>query len=332
MDVLIFVAGAVLLLWGLLEGLWTTIWVDGSSAPLTSRLTTGIWKLFRLIVPTGKDQILSLAGPVILAMTVVSWVFLIWMGWTLIFYSKPFSILVKATNSSADFSDCWWYVAYTMFTVGNGDFTPQGDWWQVASSLVAFTGMSMVTLSITYLLQVISAVANKRAFASEVTSIGKTAEEFVIKQWTGKDFGAIELQLSSLSGKLAMLNEQHMAFPILHYYHAAREEKSQDVAIAILDDALNIIKFGMENKNLPPETILSAARTSVGTFLTTVERAFIKPARDVPQHPKISKVKEGGVPVIPEQEFLNKLGKEDDRRKLILGLINNGAWRWPGEN
>ena len=332
MNELIFIAGLVLLFWGLLEGLWTTIWVDGNSAPLTSRLTTGIWKFFRLVVPKGNHRILSLAGPTILAMTVVSWVVFIWMGWTIIFYSDPSSILVKATNSSPDFSDCWWYVAYTMFTVGNGDFTPQGDWWQIASSLVAFTGMSMVTLSITYLLQVISAVANKRAFASEVTGIGKTAEEFVIKQWTGKDFGAIELQLNSLSSKLTMQNEQHMAFPILHYYHAAREEKSQDVAVAILDDALSLIKFGMEEKNLPPETILTAARSSVDTFLITVEQAFIKPAKNIPQNPQISRVKEAGVPVIPEQEFLNKLKKEEDRRKLILGLINNGAWRWPGEN
>lgn len=332
MDTLIFVTGLVLLLWGLLEGLWTTIWVDGNAAPLTSRFTTAIWKVFRKVVPTGKNKTLSLAGPIILAGTVVIWVLLIWLGWTLIFYSDSSSILVKATNSSPDFSDGLWYVAYSMFTVGNGDFTPQGDWWQIASSLVAFTGMSMVTLSITYVLQVISAVANKRAFASEVTSIGSTAEEFVIKQWTGNDFGAIELQLNSLSGKLSQLNEQHMAFPILHYYHAAREEKSQDIAIAILDDALSLIKLGMEKKDLPPETILSSARHSIDSFLTTVEQAFIKPSTQIPAPPNISRVREEGVPVIEENKFYEKLAKEDDRRRLILGLINNGAWRWPGEN
>ena len=329
MNVLLLILGILLTLWGLMEGLWTTIWVDGNSAPLTSRLTTGIWKLFRMLINSKHNKTLSLAGPTILLLTVVSWIVFLWFGWALIFYADQGSLVVKSTNSSPDFTDCLWYIAYTMFTVGNGDFTPQGDVWQVLSSLVAFTGMGMVTLSITYLLQVVSAVANKRAFSSQVTSIGKTPEEFVKKQWTGGGFGAIELQLNSLSGQLSTLNEQHLAFPILHYYHAARIEKSQDVAIAILDDALTLIELGVEEKYQPAETILSSTRQTVDSFLTTVKMAFIKPAKDIPQAPDISSLKSKEIPIIPEQEFYKKLEKEKDRRKLILGLINSGAWQWP---
>lgn len=259
----------------------------------------------------------------------MSWVLFIWLGWTLIFYSDASSLLVKGSPSGPDFTDALWYVGYCMFTVGNGDFTPQGDFWQIVSSLVGLTGMSMVTLSITYVLQVISAVTNKRAFSSEVTGIGRTAEEFVVKQWTGSDFGAIELQLNSLSNQLARLNEQHLAFPILHYYHAAREEKSQDIAIAILDDALSIIKLGMAKENLPPETILSSARQSIDSFLITVKMAFIEAAEEIPLKPDIEKLRRKGIPVLPEKGFHEQLEKENERRKLILGLINNGAWQWP---
>ena len=329
MNVLLLILGILLTLWGLMEGLWTTIWVDGNSAPFTSRLTTAIWKLFRMLINSKHHKALSLAGPIILLLTVISWIVFLWFGWALLFYAVPESILVKSTNSSPDFSDCLWYVAYTMFTVGNGDFVPQGDVWQVLSSLVAFTGMGMVTLSITYVLQVVSAVANKRAFSSQITSIGKTPEEFVKKQWTGDGFGAIELQLNSLSGQLSTLSEQHLAFPILHYYHAARIEKSQDVAIAILDDALTLIELGVEEKYQPAETILSSTRQTVDSFLTTVKMAFIKPAKDIPQPPDISSLTSKEIPLIPEQEFYKKLEKEKDRRKLILGLINSGAWQWP---
>ena len=329
MNVPLLILGILLTLWGLMEGLWTTIWVDGNSAPLTSRLTTGIWKLFRVLIPSRKHRTLSLAGPTILLVTVVSWIIFLWFGWSLLFYADPGALVVKSTNSSPNFTDCLWYVAYTMFTVGNGDFVPQGGVWQVLSSLVAFTGMGMVTLSITYVLQVISAVANKRAFSSQITSIGKTPEEFVKKQWTGGGFGAIELQLNSLSGQLATLNEQHLAFPILHYYHAARVEKSQDVAIAVLDDALTLIELGVEEKYQPAQTILSSTRQSVDSFLTTVKMAFIKPAKEVPPEPDISQLSGKEIPFIPEQEFYQKLEKEKDRRKLILGLINSGAWRWP---
>ena len=307
------------------------MWVDGNSAPLTSRLTTGIWKLFKFFLPKENNKLLSLAGPVILITTVVVWLLLIVLGWTLIFYSEPNALVVKSTNSIPDFSDTIWYVTYCMFTVGNGDFLPQGDFWQIISGVVAFTGMGMVTLSITYVLQVISAVNNKRAFSSEVTGIGKTAEKFVIRQWTGEDFGAFVLQLNSLSSQLTKLNEQHLSFPILHYYHAARVEKSQDVAIAILDDALSLIHFGIE-KDLPPETILASARQAIESFLITVQKAFIKPARNEPPKPNLSKLKEAGLPIVDNHKFYERLQNEEKRRKLILGLINNGAWHWPGSN
>jgi hypothetical protein len=329
MNEIILIAGILLTIWGLTEGLWTTLWVDGNSAPFTSRYTTFIWKIFRLLFRSNNDRKLSLAGPFILITTVLIWIGIIWIGWTLIFWSHPKSLDTQSASLPVDFTDVLWYVAYNMFTVGNGDFKPQGDAWQVVSSLIALTGMTMVTLSITYVLQIISAVTAKRSIAGQITGIGKTAEDFVTKQWTGEGFGAIELQLNSLSQQLATNNEQHLAFPILHYYHAARVEKSQDVAIAILDDALTLIELGVDPKFKPAETILSSARESVSSFLTTLQSAFIEAAEETPPVPNIASLNEKGIPTITEKEFLEKIKKENERRKLILGLLENGAWKWP---
>ena len=329
MNELYLAAGILLTFWGLIEGLWTTLWIDGNSAPVTSRFTTFIWKIFRLLFSPQNDRKLSLAGPVILITTVVLWIASIWLGWTLIFYSSPQSLQAGSSSSPTGFTDFMWFTSYNMFTVGNGDYSPGNDIWQVISSLISLTGMTMVTLSITYVLQVISAVTAKRSIAGQITSIGKTAEEFVAKQWTGEGFGAIELQLDSLSQQLATNNEQHLAFPILHYYHAARVEKSQDVAVAILDDALTLIELGVEEKYKPAQTILSSARQSVESFLTTLQSAFIQAANELPPVPDINLLREKGIPTISEPEFLKKMENEQERRKLIMGLLNNGAWKWP---
>ncbi len=329
MNELYLAAGILLVVWGLVEGLWTTLWVDGNSAPVTSRFTTFIWKIFRLLFSSQNDRKLSLAGPLILISTVVLWIISIWIGWTFIFYSTPQSLQTGSASPPIDFTDVLWFTSYNMFTVGNGDYIPGSDTWQVISSFISFTGMTMVTLSITYVLQVISAVAAKRSIAGQITSIGKTAEEFVAKQWTGEGFGAIELQLDALSQQLATSNEQHNAFPILHYYHAARIEKSQDVAIAILDDALTLIELGVEEKYQPAETILSSARQSVSSFLTTLRSAFIQAADEVPHLPDINLLQKKGIPTIPDKEYRKKMEAEIERRKLILGLLNKGAWKWP---
>lgn len=330
MNIGLLLLGIFLTLLAFIEGLWTTIWVDGNSAPLTSRLTTWIWKGMRAVINSKKHRALSLAGPLILFTTVLMWILLLWFGWSFIFYADKDSLNVQSGDPVPDLTDAMWYVAYCMFTIGNGDFIPNGDGWQILSSLVGMSGMLVVTLSVTYVLQVVSAVANKRSFASQVSGIGETSEEFVIKQWNGEGFGAIELQLNSLSQQLATLNEQHMSFPILHYYHAAQHEKSQDIAVVVLDDALTLIEHGVEEEYHPATTILSASRKSIDSFLQTMQSAFIKAAPDTPKPPDLSKLADKGIPTVPEHEFHRRLEENaKERRKLLLGLTNNGAWEWP---
>jgi hypothetical protein len=225
--------------------------------------------------------------------------------------------------------DTVWYVAYTMFTVGNGDFYPNGAIWQFFSSLIGIGGMLLITLSVTYILQVVSAVVNKRAFASQVTSISKNAEGFLKEQWNGEGFGAIELQMQSLSTQLATLTEQHLAYPILNYYHAAKFENSLAVAIAIYDDALTLIAAGVKKDYHPPTTILTSGRQTINRFLHTLQAAFIKAARDSPPPPDLNKLKEANIPTVSEEEFQQKLKGLQERRKLISGMIKNDAWHWP---
>ena len=329
MNYFYLISGIVVTTWAFIEGLWTTVWIDGQSAPITGRLTTIIWKVMRGIMNTKKDQILSLAGPFILVITVSIWIIMILLGWSLIFYADPTSIQNPTSKEYPNFIGHIWYVAYTMFTVGNGDYVPASDAWRFASSLVAFGGMGMVTLSVTYILQVLSAVVAKRAFSSQVTSIGKSAEEFVAAQWTGNDFGSIELQLSSISSTLATLTEQHMAYPILHYYHAANPQKANPIALTILDDALTIIRFGVPEKHHPSETILKSTRSSIKSFLDTLRGAYISPSDDVPPIPDLAKLREKGVPTVDDATFHKKLDEIKGRRQVLYGIIQNGAWYWP---
>lgn len=282
----------------------------------------------RSIIKKENHRLLSLSGPLILFSTILLWIIFLWIGWTLIFYSFPTSIIDK-NNTTISFIDILYYVGYTMFTVGNGDFYPNGGIWQFLSSIISIGGMLMITLSVTYILQVISAVVNKRALASQITSIGKSAEEFIKEQWNGEGFGAIELQMRPLASQLATLTEQHLAYPILNYYHAAKFENSLAVAISIYDDALTLIAAGVEKDYHPPTTILTSGRQTINSYLHTLQTAFIKAAEDNPPPPDLSKLKEAKIPTVSEEEFQQKLKDLEDRRKLISGMIENDAWHWP---
>ncbi|AHM63485.1 Ion channel [Flammeovirgaceae bacterium 311] len=330
MNWLLLIAGGIIVIWFIIESLWTTLWIDGNSAPLSTRITTLIWKIWRTLFSQKSHKGLSLAGPLVLLLTVSSWIICLWLGWAMIFYARTGS-LASSEGELPDFAGTLWYVAYTMFTVGNGDFLPQGSAWQLLSAFVAFSGMGLVTLSITYVMQIVSAVVTKRSFSSQVTSIAKTADDFVIAQWTGDGFGAIELQLHALSGQLTVLNEQHLAYPILHYYHAKNADKSSSIALPVLDDALTIIMLCADEKYRPAGTILKSCRASISSYMHTLKAAHIHAVDEAPPLPDWEKIKRAGVPLCDKESFEQKFRDNADRRKLLMGLTQNAAWRWPSK-
>lgn len=329
MEALFYVLGPLLVAAAAVDAVWTTFWVDGGSGPITTRLTTWLWRVWRAIAGRRRHRALSLAGPTILLATALTWLLLMGAGWTLLFAADEGSLANTRDGGGAGWSGRAWYVAYTMFTVGNGDFSPRGPGWRVVSSLVAFTGLIVATLAVTYLLSVLSAVVQKRSFAGHIAGIGRSPEDFVLRTWTGRGFGSIELQLNALVVQLGTLTHQHLAYPVLHYYHAARSEASSAVSIVILDEALTLIECGVEASSRPDEAVLRSARESVGSYLETLARAFIDPAERTPPPPNVSRLREAGVPTVSEERFDAALEERSTRRRRLLGMVTNDAWGWP---
>ena len=213
-----------------------------------------------------------------------------------------------------------------MFTAGNGDFTPNGDAWQLAAALTNATGMLLATLAITYLLSVVSTVVQKRGFASQVTGLGKSAAEIVESGWNGQDLRALDLPISGLSSELAQLTERYLAYPVLQYYHAAKPEKSPVVAAALLDDALTLMRFGVPAENRPRPAVIRSARSTVRSFLDTLPSGFIDPAPNIPKAPDISALRAAGIPTVSDDEFAATVDDLSHRRRMLLGLVRNDGW------
>lgn len=328
MSVLLLLIGVALILLAFLDALWTTLWVDGNAGPLSSRITTWCWRGVLTIVGRQRHNALSLFGPFILMLVVLLWMALLWAGWTLIYAAEPRSLLHASTQESADWSGRFYFVGYMMFTAGNGDYKPNGDVWQVAAALTNATGMLLATLAITYLLSVVSAVVQKRAFASQVTGLGGTAAEIVESGWNGQDLRALDLPISGLSSELAHLTERYLAYPVLQYYHAAKPQKSPVVAAALLDDALTLMAFGVPAENRPSPAVIRSARASVRSFLDTLPSAFIDPAPNTPAAPDLSALQKAGIPVVADEEFSRALEDISHRRRMLLGLVRNDGWDW----
>lgn len=324
------VLGIVLLLVVFVDALWTTLWVDGGGGFLTARLTTWAWRGVMAVVGRRHHRALSLFGPTVLVSVVVLWGLLLWGGWVLVFSGEPASLLENSPEKTpADWTGRIWFVAFSISTMGNGDYKPDGGAWQIVASLTTLSGFFLATMAISYLLSVLGAVVAKRAFAGQIAGLGHTPTGFLENTWDGESFRALDLPLNSLSGMLGALTEQYLSYPILQYYHGARAAKSPAIGIVVLDEALTLLQYGVPEQNRPTVAVLHSARAGVAGYLETLQSAFINPADEVPPAPDLGRLRAAGIPTVGDAEFEAALEALKERRKKLHGLLLADGWQWP---
>ena len=328
MRVVLIVAGVLLIGFGALDALWTTLWVDGNAGPLTRRHNS--WTRRAVLKFAGRNHHrLSLTGPIVLMTSVLVWAVIPWIGWVLLFSSDPRSLLDAHRATAANLPDRIYLTGSLMATLGTGNFTPNGGIWEITSSLAGLDGLFMLTLAVTYMLSIIQAVVAKRAFGSQVWSLGHDAEEFVINAWDGHRFSEIEAQIVSLTAQLQHVTEQHHAYPMLHFYHEANRKQSVAHNLAVFSEVLLVFAHGVQPSVRPAPSALYSAQRSVEEFLQTLRTAFVEPSDQPTPPPSLSEIASAGIPVVPTADFDQAIAERAERRDLLRGFLDSERRDWP---
>lgn len=196
MNSVYLVLGVSVLVVGISNLLWTTLWVEGGAGPLTSRLMSWTWRMLR-VIGDQNPRLRSLTGPLIFVVSLLVWIVLLWGGWTLIFASTEDALIDTLSRGSISWIDRIYFTGYTIFTLGNGDFAPQNDVWQIATVLTTANGMLFITLTVTYILSVLDAVTQKRSFATGVSGLGTNGVSIVQTSWNGSEFKGLDFPLNT---------------------------------------------------------------------------------------------------------------------------------------
>jgi hypothetical protein len=331
MEVLLSIFGVLLVLLSLVDALWTALWVDGGAGPITRQINSNVWWVMKTLVRSKRNYWLSLAGPVTQTMVVFVWVGLLWAGWVLVYSADPNSLMYDRASEPqpSTFVDRIYFVAYAISTMGNGDFYPSRGSWQILTAFTMLSGILLITMVVSFLLSVISGVTTKQALASQITGLGSSAEEFILGVWDGQGFSGLDLQLMSMTSQLSVLTKQQLAYPILHRYHGASPKDDSMPAIAILDEALTILEYGLPKPYRPAPAILTSARATIRSYLTTLSSDSDYVADHVPPAPDLESLRRAGLPVVNEEAFMESLTELAHRRKLLLGLVEHNSFRWP---
>ncbi|ESP90153.1 potassium channel family protein [Candidatus Halobonum tyrrellensis] len=326
MTLLYTVVGAVVLVGTVTDLLWTTVWVEGRAGPVTTRLMAGTWNRLRRVGGRG-SRLLTLAGPLVLLVSLVTWIASLWLGWTLVFAGVEGSIVETNAAGPVSWSERFYFTGYSLFTLGNGGYAPGGAVWRIVTVFTSGSGMLFVTLIVTYVLSVLDAVTQKRAFASTVSGLGETGGAVVVAGWTGERFDGFDLPLNSVSTQLNELTVNHMAYPVLHYFYTADRRYAAVVGVATLDEALTTLQRGVPERRRSETAVVESARSTVDTYLEMVDATFA-PADDPPPAPDLDRLREAGVPTVSDEAFDRRVAELADRRRDLLGLVEADGHRW----
>ncbi|MDY6804569.1 MAG: ion channel [Cyanobacteriota bacterium] len=324
----VLILGIVLLILITSDVLITTLSL-GVGGPITSRFSAGVWYLaLRIHRKYPSHKTLSLVGWLLLILIAVMWYLLAWFAWTVVFSSFPGAIIEASTYRPASFLQRFAYTGNTISTLGRGDYAPQGFPWELATTIASTNGFVLVTLTFAYLLPLIQAQTKMRNSALYIQTIGIAPQEVVLRAWNGKDFGELAQHFISLAPMLTEQGENRLTYPMLHYLHSIERSRSICLSIAILDEAMTILKYGLSDSVRPDKSALGSARRASTAFLSTLESAFIKPGKKEPPLPSLERLRERGIPTVSDREFWEATKHLYRRRKLLLTLVENDGWTW----
>ena len=134
--------------------------------------------------------------------------------------------------------------------------------------------------------------------------------------------------LQSLTSLLALLGENHLTYPVLHYFHGAHRIRATAASVAALDEALTILECGLQQGCSLDLPSLGAARESITSYLDTLKPALILPAKAAPPPPSLDNLRGMGVPVVGDELFARAIALLSERRQLLLSMVINEGWDW----
>ncbi len=324
------VLGVLVLVVVAVDVVWTTIGTHGGG-PVSKHVTRGLWHVTTALHrATGRRHhfALSFAGSLILIAIVIFWIALTAAGWLLIFSSNPNAIVDSHTRQPADLGGRFYFVAYAMSTMGNGDFQPASTTWRIVTSIATLSGITTVTLVVTFILAVLSAVVEKRALAALISDMGSTPARILRRAWSGEKFDGLESYLVQLTGMLHVFVEQHLAYPVLHYFHSETTRTAASVRLNALHDTLLLLARGTDPSKrlgrMTTEPLLEAFDALAHVF----RQEFIAESDDEPPAPSLDVLRDAGIPAVSDDEFRDAVKRSMRTRKTLLGLLEDDGWTW----
>lgn len=154
--------GAAIILTVLLD-IFHTLAHPGVQGRLSRALLRSFWRLSR------QSQ---LSGPLAMLAVIGVWGLLAVLGWALVYWPhlpEGFNSARVDADGGQAFLEAVYISMVTISTLGFGDVFPTSDWLRIINPLEALFGFALLTVAVSWILQVYPSLTRRKAFAIRLT-------------------------------------------------------------------------------------------------------------------------------------------------------------------
>jgi hypothetical protein len=277
--------GAALVLTVLLDVFLTILYARIGAYVFSLPLARLTWKLLRLASKAfgaRRGIVLSFCGPVILVSLIVVWALVLICGTAMIIEPLLGTSVQRAhVHEHYDFVTAMYVAGSSLAIVGQNEFAPQTGGTRMLYLFDSFVGISTMSLTLTYLMQVYSALRERNAFGMKVHLLSdETGDAAELIARLGQD-GELAIgctQFSELAMDVTNVNVSHHFYPVLFFFRFPEPDYSVSRFSLLALDAVTLIESALDRE------IFAALRTSGAVahlwraslgLVTTLEDAFL---------------------------------------------------------
>lgn len=274
-------AGGVVLLITLLDVFLTVLYARAGTGLLAPLLARGIWAGFRGLCKGRHTGCLNYCGPVQLVALVLMWSVLLAFGAGLIIHPALGTDVRSGSGSKdTDFVTAMFVGGSSMSIVGASDYGPASAGYKVLFLFNSMVGMSVTSLTLTYLMQVYTALRSRNTVGLKMEAqsgqTGNAAE--VLARWSPRgSLEGVESRLSTLAGEFAEFKEMYHFYPVLFYFRFKEVHYATPRILLVALDTVTLIRTILDPHKagwLRESAALNELDRTTAMLLQTLNQAF----------------------------------------------------------
>jgi hypothetical protein len=225
----------------------TVLYARAGTGIISDRLARLIWRGLRSLAgDRSGGRLLSFCGPLIVVGVLLAWSMLLVIGAGLIMHPHLGSSITRSSNGTpTDFVTAAFVAGSSLSIVGSSDFAPQSAVTKVLFLLNSAVGTSMISLTLTYLMQIYGALRERNAFCMRINALsGETgdAAQLLAHLFARGELSPGYTNLSELASDATNIKEAHHFYPVLFYFRFPEPHYSISRSLLVMLDAVSLIR------------------------------------------------------------------------------------------